>query len=216
MSTLADRLAAARRASGSPAGSSTTTSTTTTEVAPGRTAEESGAPQPARHRGPVGGAVTPEASVQAAAAAAASSATAGSALTTRRPAPAEQPSVGAAARRTLASQQGDRIEELKSNVHVELLKQLGPHLYASDMDQDELDQRVRAVLAEVLGAQDRPLSSSDRARVTQEISDDILGYGPIEPYLRDPRRLGGHGQRPRLDLAGEGRPAGAGHGPVRR
>ncbi|MBJ7528674.1 MAG: CpaF family protein [Nocardioides sp.] len=185
MSTLADRLAAARRASGSPAGSSTTTSTTTTEAAPGRTAEESGAPQPARHRGPVG-AVTPEASVQAAAAAAASSATVGSTLTTRRPAPAEQPSVGAAARRTLASQQGDRIEELKSNVHVELLKQLGPHLYASDMDQDELDQRVRAVLAEVLGAQDRPLSSSDRARVTQEISDDILGYGPIEPYLRDP------------------------------
>ncbi len=45
---------------------------------------------------------------------------------------------------------------------------------------------MRAVLAEVLGAQDRPLSSSDRARVTQEISDDILGYGPIEPYLRDP------------------------------
>ncbi len=107
MSTLADRLAAARRASGSPVGSSTTTSTTTTEAAPGRTAEESGAPQPARHRGPVG-AVTPEASVQAAAAAAASSATVGSTLTTRRPAPAEQPSVGAAARRTLASQQGDR------------------------------------------------------------------------------------------------------------
>ena len=80
----------------------------------------------------------------------------------------------------------DRIDELKSSVHVELLKQLGPHLYDSDMEPDELDQRVRAVLADVLGAQDRPLSTSDRARVTQEISDDILGYGPIEPYLRDP------------------------------
>ena len=42
------------------------------------------------------------------------------------------------------------------------------------------------MLAEVLAGLDRPLSSSDRARVTQEISDDILGYGPIEPYLRDP------------------------------
>ncbi len=88
-------------------------------------------------------------------------------------------------RRSLASQ-NDRIEELKGNVHVELLKQLGPHLYDADMDQNELDQRVRAVLAEVLGAQERPLSNSDRARVTQEISDDILGYGPIEPFLRDP------------------------------
>ncbi len=79
-----------------------------------------------------------------------------------------------------------RIDELKSSVHVELLKQLGPHLYDSDLEPNELDQRVRGVLADVLGAQDRPLSTSDRARVTQEISDDILGYGPIEPYLRDP------------------------------
>jgi pilus assembly protein CpaF len=96
------------------------------------------------------------------------------------------PSRGAEARRTLTSGQSERLDELKSSVHVELLKQLGPHLYDADMDQNELDQRVRGVLSDVLSAQDRPLSTSDRARVTQEISDDILGYGPIEPYLRDP------------------------------
>jgi pilus assembly protein CpaF len=80
----------------------------------------------------------------------------------------------------------DRIEEVKGAVHVELLQQLGPQLYDADLDQDQLDQRVRAVLADVLAAQERPLSHSDRARVTQEISDDVLGYGPIEPFLRDP------------------------------
>ncbi|GAA4806309.1 CpaF family protein [Nocardioides caeni] len=89
-------------------------------------------------------------------------------------------------RRTLANQEVDRIEELKSSVHAELLKKLGPHLYDAEMDQDELDQTVRSVLSEVLGAQDRPLSAADRARVTQDITDDILGYGPIDPYLRDP------------------------------
>ncbi|MBC2958728.1 CpaF family protein [Nocardioides deserti] len=92
----------------------------------------------------------------------------------------------AAPRRTLGASQVDRIEEIKGNVHAELLQQLGPHLYDADMDQEELDQRVRTVLANVLSSQDRPLSSGDRARVTQEISDDILGYGPIEPFLRDP------------------------------
>jgi pilus assembly protein CpaF len=30
-----------------------------------------------------------------------------------------------------------------------------------------------------------PLTSADRARLAEEIADDILGYGPIEPYLRD-------------------------------
>ena len=88
-------------------------------------------------------------------------------------------------RRALSSQ-SDRIEELKLSVHAELLKQLGPQLYDAQMDQVELENRVRGVLADVLSSQDRPLSSGDRARVTQEISDDILGYGPIEPYLRDP------------------------------
>jgi pilus assembly protein CpaF len=82
--------------------------------------------------------------------------------------------------------QRDRLEELKSRVHTELLKQLGPQLYQSDMDHQELEQRVRAVLADVLASQDKPVSNSDRNRITQEISDDILGYGPIEPYLRDP------------------------------
>ena len=88
------------------------------------------------------------------------------------------------ARRTLSGQ-ADRIDELKMNVHAELLKQLGPQLYDSKMDHVELEGRVRAVLAEALASQDRPLSSGDRARVTQEISDDILGYGPIDAYLRD-------------------------------
>jgi pilus assembly protein CpaF len=80
---------------------------------------------------------------------------------------------------------GDRLEELKTAVHTELLRQLGPRLYGSDMDQNELDRQVRAVLTDVLSQQERPISNSDRQRITQEISDDILGYGPIEPYLRD-------------------------------
>jgi pilus assembly protein CpaF len=104
--------------------------------------------------------------------------------TPRAPAP-RLPESTTGSRRTLTSK-NDRIDELKSSVHVELLKQLGPHLYDSDLEPNELDQRVRGVLADVLSSQDRPLSTSDRARVTQEISDDILGYGPIEPYLRDP------------------------------
>lgn len=91
-----------------------------------------------------------------------------------------------ARRAAMGASQQDRIEEIKSSVHVQLLQQMGPRLYDSDMDQQELDSEVRKILADVLSSQERPLSSSDRARVTQEISDDILGYGPIEPFLRDP------------------------------
>src|SRR3546814_1397636 len=85
-----------------------------------------------------------------------------------------------------ASAQQDRLEDVKGNVHAELLKQLGPQLYDSNLDQADLESRVRQVLKDVLSAQERPLSNADRTKVTLEITDDILGYGPIEPFLRDP------------------------------
>jgi len=81
--------------------------------------------------------------------------------------------------------ENERLDDLKHDVHSELLKQLGPQLYDANLDQADLDQRVRAVLAQLLSSQERPISNADRNRLTQEISDDILGYGPIEPFLRD-------------------------------
>jgi pilus assembly protein CpaF len=81
--------------------------------------------------------------------------------------------------------ENERLEELKHDVHTELLKELGPQLYDANMDQAELDKRVRAVLGTLMSSQERPISNADRNRLTQEISDDILGYGPIEPFLRD-------------------------------
>ncbi len=79
----------------------------------------------------------------------------------------------------------DRFEDLKQSVHEELLTQLGPQLYDANLDAKELETKVRAVLADVLAHSNRPLTRVDKERVTQEIADDILGYGPIEPYLRD-------------------------------
>jgi pilus assembly protein CpaF len=78
-----------------------------------------------------------------------------------------------------------RFDDLKESVHEELLVQLGPKLYDANLSPSELEAMVRQALADVMAASDRPLTSTDRQRITQEIADDILGYGPIEPYLRD-------------------------------
>ncbi|MET3963564.1 pilus assembly protein CpaF [Marmoricola sp. OAE513] len=63
--------------------------------------------------------------------------------------------------------------------------QLGPKLYDANLSATELEAMVRQALADVMAASERPLTANDRQRITQEIADDILGYGPIEPYLRD-------------------------------
>jgi pilus assembly protein CpaF len=80
----------------------------------------------------------------------------------------------------------DPFAELKRTVHQTLLDNLGPKLYDSRLTQSELEQKVRQTLQEVLAQDDTPLTVADRARIAQEIADDILGYGPLEPYLRDP------------------------------
>ncbi len=40
-------------------------------------------------------------------------------------------------------------------------------------------------MSEALAVDKTPLTRQERAQVTREITDDILGYGPLEPFLRD-------------------------------
>ena len=75
---------------------------------------------------------------------------------------------------------------VKESVHAALLESLGPQLYDPHLEQSDLEQRVRTSLQSVLEAEDTPLSSADRSRIAQEVTDEILGHGPLEPLLRDP------------------------------
>lgn len=80
----------------------------------------------------------------------------------------------------------DPFEDVKRVVHAQLVASLGPKLYDVHMTQSELESNVRLALQGAVAATDVVMSGADRTRITQEISDDILGYGPLEPLLRDP------------------------------
>ncbi len=80
----------------------------------------------------------------------------------------------------------DEFRELKSQVHNKLLQQLGPKLYDADLTPSELEKMVREALKDAMADDETLMTPAERTRVAQEIADDILGYGPIEPFLRDP------------------------------
>jgi pilus assembly protein CpaF len=80
----------------------------------------------------------------------------------------------------------DAFGDLKATVHNRLLTQLGPQLYDANLGAGELERMVRGALQEAMQDEEVLLTPADRTRIAQEISDDILGYGPIEPFLRDP------------------------------
>jgi pilus assembly protein CpaF len=85
-----------------------------------------------------------------------------------------------------AARHADPFAAVKRSVHEALLEALGPRLYDAHLDQRELEQRVTQTLQVVLQNNESPLTVADRSRVAQEVADEILGHGPLEPYLRDP------------------------------
>ena len=80
----------------------------------------------------------------------------------------------------------DPFAEVKGRVHQALIDSLGPRLYDPHLPEAELAAQVRQTLQETIDAEQTPLSHADRTRIAQEVSDEILGHGPLEPLLRDP------------------------------
>src|SRR6476659_2766206 len=72
--------------------------------------------------------------------------------------------------------------ELKTRVHLTVIGDLGPQLFNVTMDPVALRERVTVDIRRHLSAE-TTLSRDDRERLSKEIADDILGYGPLERLL---------------------------------
>ena len=78
------------------------------------------------------------------------------------------------------------ISNVKELVHRQLVASLGQQLYGDQLDRRALEGAVFTAISSVLASQDIPVTTTERARIVQEITDEILGHGPLEPLLRDP------------------------------
>ena len=78
----------------------------------------------------------------------------------------------------------DPYAELKTRVHHACIAKLGPELFSAETTGD-LSERVLRAVTEQLALDRTPLTRDERRQLVREITDDILGYGPLEPFLRD-------------------------------
>ena len=78
----------------------------------------------------------------------------------------------------------DPYAELKSEIHHAVIAKLGPELFKKETTED-LTERVLHAVTEQLALNRTPLTREERRRIVREIADDVLGYGPLEPLLRD-------------------------------
>src|SRR5688500_15823333 len=77
------------------------------------------------------------------------------------------------------------LDELRQRIHHHLIDELGPILYDKRLSEDDLRRRVHEQLHAPLAQERAPLSAADKAQLIQDVSGDILGYGPIDRLLKD-------------------------------
>jgi pilus assembly protein CpaF len=80
--------------------------------------------------------------------------------------------------------QRDPFAEVKDRIHKAVIGGLGPRLFNTETDPTTLRDRVMADVAEELEGEPG-IARSDRHQLVGELTDDILGHGPLERLLAD-------------------------------
>src|ERR1700760_244284 len=76
-------------------------------------------------------------------------------------------------------------QQLKANVHKELIKRLDLEKMGEFTETRTGKQQLFALLQQLLVDQGTPLSAGERDRLAQEVLDEVFGLGPLEPLLKD-------------------------------
>ena len=92
----------------------------------------------------------------------------------------------------------DTKDAIKRNVHYLLIEEMGAEIDAGG-DDSVLRLRIERKLLELLGHETAPLSAEDKREIVKDVTDNILGYGPIEEEQErpPPQPIEGEGRDPR-------------------
>jgi pilus assembly protein CpaF len=86
----------------------------------------------------------------------------------------------------LQAERHEAYAELKARIHEALIEELDAEQLAGDTAPNSPIRRAVELAAdERLAAADPNLSRHDRQQLASEIADEVLGFGPVEPLLRD-------------------------------
>ncbi len=79
----------------------------------------------------------------------------------------------------------DQYAAVRREARAAVVKNLGARLADTDLSDADLRNLVTIELQQALEKIDVPLSGETRARITAEITQEVVGFGPLEPLLRD-------------------------------
>jgi pilus assembly protein CpaF len=80
----------------------------------------------------------------------------------------------------------DGFADYKTRVREALFSKMGGRVLDATLSEAQLHRLIVEELGRLIAEEGTPLSDAERERVAADIAQDILGYGPLEPFLRDP------------------------------
>nr|WP_204263969.1 CpaF family protein [Geodermatophilus normandii] len=80
----------------------------------------------------------------------------------------------------------DALTRLKDRVAKALFERMGSRMNDPSLSEEQLRGIVLGELDVVVDEEKVPLSPDERARLTAELADDVLGFGPLQKLLDDP------------------------------
>jgi pilus assembly protein CpaF len=80
---------------------------------------------------------------------------------------------------------GDQFAEVRDRVHRTVIETLGTGLLANEADEAAIAQQLHAIVDSALSREETPLSRADRDMLADQITDEVVGYGPISRFLTD-------------------------------
>ena len=90
------------------------------------------------------------------------------------------------AERLTGSERPESNGNIRARVRARLVEEFGSKLYDQGVSDSVLQDVIRRRLGELLDEEDAALSRRDKAAMIQQVTDDVLGLGPLGALLRDP------------------------------
>lgn len=84
-----------------------------------------------------------------------------------------------------ANEELEQLRRSKDRIYTLLMEQIDIGT-ASRMPRNELKQQILDLIGDIVLEQKFPITSAEQMLLSNQILDDMLGFGPLEPLLKDP------------------------------
>lgn len=85
----------------------------------------------------------------------------------------------------ISATRSSQINKIKREIHEELIEKLSDVIYRKNIGDAELGLRVRGEVQRIINKNNYPLTAEEKSIIIEDFINDIVGYGPIEEFLRD-------------------------------